>query len=38
MLTVLTKVKLKFLNTVIRLEHLPKDSKTGVALELHIEK
>ncbi len=35
---VLTKVKLTFKDTIIRLEHLPKESKTGAALEIHIDR
>ena len=35
--SVLCKVKVRLLNTVIRLEHLPLGSTTGVALELRIK-
>lgn len=36
--TVLRRVKITFLDTVLRLEHIPENSKTGVALELRINK
>ncbi|XP_055004123.1 autophagy-related protein 2 homolog B [Boleophthalmus pectinirostris] len=36
--TVLRRVKMTFLNTVLRLEHIPENSKTGIALELRINK
>ena len=35
--SVLCKVKIRFLDTVIRLEHVPLDSATGVAMEIHIK-
>lgn len=35
---VLARVKLSFTDTVIRLEHLPKDTKTGIGLEIHIKR
>ena len=35
---VLTKVKLTFIDTIIRLEHLPKEAKTGAAIELRIHR
>ncbi|XP_054259234.1 autophagy-related protein 2 homolog A [Macrosteles quadrilineatus] len=34
--SILSRIKVKFLNSTIRLEHLPKGSKTGVALEIKI--
>lgn len=37
-LTVLSRVKVKFADTVIRLEHVPKDSNGGVAVEFRIKK
>ena len=37
-LVVLTKVKLTFIDTIIRLEHLPKEAKTGAAIELRIHR
>lgn len=38
LLTVLSRVKVKFRETVIRLEHVPKDSNAGVAVEFRIKK
>ncbi|KAE8748880.1 hypothetical protein FOCC_FOCC004474 [Frankliniella occidentalis] len=35
--SILCKVKVKFIDTVIRLEHVPKDSSSGVALEVRIK-
>ncbi|KAF7991887.1 hypothetical protein HCN44_010688 [Aphidius gifuensis] len=35
--SILCRVKVRFLDTVIRLEHVPLDSKTGVALEMCIK-
>uniref|UniRef100_A0A665UX41 Autophagy related 2B n=1 Tax=Echeneis naucrates TaxID=173247 RepID=A0A665UX41_ECHNA len=34
--TVLRRVKVTFLDTVIRVEHIPENSKTGIALEIRI--
>ncbi|XP_008106872.2 autophagy-related protein 2 homolog B isoform X2 [Anolis carolinensis] len=36
--TVLRRVKVNFLDTVLRIEHVPDNSKSGTALEIHIEK
>lgn len=36
--SVLARVKLSFTDTVIRFEHLTKDSKTGIGLEIHIKR
>ncbi|KAM3851655.1 autophagy-related protein 2 homolog B isoform 1-T1 [Vipera latastei] len=36
--TVLRRVKINFLDTVLRIEHVPDNSKSGTALEIHIEK
>ncbi|XP_060119197.1 autophagy-related protein 2 homolog B isoform X2 [Heteronotia binoei] len=36
--TVLRRVKVTFLETVLRIEHVPDNSKSGTALEIHIEK
>lgn len=36
--TVLNRIKVRFLNTIVRLEHVPKGSLSGVALELRIKK
>uniref|UniRef100_A0A3B3VSB7 Autophagy related 2B n=1 Tax=Poecilia latipinna TaxID=48699 RepID=A0A3B3VSB7_9TELE len=36
--TVLRRVKVTFLDTVLRVEHIPENSKTGIALELRIRK
>uniref|UniRef100_A0A673ZBP3 Autophagy related 2B n=1 Tax=Salmo trutta TaxID=8032 RepID=A0A673ZBP3_SALTR len=36
--TVLRRVKVTFLDTVLRIEHFPENSKTGIALELRINK
>lgn len=33
---VLSRVKVKFVNTIIRLEHVSKDCNTGVAMQIHI--
>ncbi|KAI5741739.1 hypothetical protein M8J76_016678 [Diaphorina citri] len=35
--SILCKIKVKFVDTTIRLEHVPKGSKTGVALEIHVK-
>nr|XP_018917848.1 PREDICTED: autophagy-related protein 2 homolog B isoform X1 [Bemisia tabaci] len=35
--SILNRVKVKFIDTVIRLEHLPKESPTGIAVELRIK-
>jgi autophagy-related protein 2 len=35
--SVLCRVKIRFLDTVIRLEHVPLDSSTGVAMEIFIQ-
>lgn len=35
---VLTRIKVTFIDTIIRLEHLPKEAKTGAALEIHISR
>ncbi|XP_077394186.1 autophagy-related protein 2 homolog B isoform X2 [Festucalex cinctus] len=36
--TVLRRVKVTFLDTVLRVEHVPENSKTGIALEVRISK
>uniref|UniRef100_A0AAQ5ZTX0 Autophagy related 2B n=1 Tax=Amphiprion ocellaris TaxID=80972 RepID=A0AAQ5ZTX0_AMPOC len=36
--TVLRRVKVTFLDTVLRVEHIPENSKTGIALEIRISK
>ncbi|XP_073720955.1 autophagy-related protein 2 homolog B-like isoform X2 [Misgurnus anguillicaudatus] len=36
--TVLRRVKITFVDTVLRMEHVPENSKTGIALELRINK
>ncbi|MGH0171077.1 UNVERIFIED_CONTAM: hypothetical protein FKN15_060320 [Acipenser sinensis] len=36
--TVLRRVKVTFLDTVLRIEHVPENSKTGIALEMRISK
>ncbi|EFN86545.1 Autophagy-related protein 2-like protein A [Harpegnathos saltator] len=35
--SILSKVKVRFIDTVIRLEHVPLDSSTGVAMEMCIQ-
>ncbi|XP_069689778.1 autophagy-related protein 2 homolog B isoform X2 [Periplaneta americana] len=35
--SILSRVKVKFVDTVIRLEHVPKDSNSGVAVEFRIK-
>ncbi|KAG8323601.1 Autophagy protein [Homalodisca vitripennis] len=35
--SLLRRMKVKFVDTLIRLEHLPKGSKTGVAMEINIK-
>lgn len=35
--SILSRVKVKFVNTLFRLEHLPKGSSTGVAVEVRIK-
>lgn len=37
-LAVLRRVKVTFLDTVLRVEHVPENSKTGIALEIRINK
>ena len=36
-IAVLCRIKVRFIDTVIRLEHVPLDSTTGVAIELSIK-
>ncbi|XP_041070018.1 autophagy-related protein 2 homolog B-like isoform X3 [Carcharodon carcharias] len=36
--TVLRRVKLTFLDTILRIEHIPENSKTGIALEIRIQR
>ncbi|XP_047677677.1 autophagy-related protein 2 homolog B isoform X1 [Tachysurus fulvidraco] len=36
--TVLRRVKVTFLDTVLKIEHVPENSKTGVALEMRIKR
>ncbi|XP_069049279.1 autophagy-related protein 2 homolog B isoform X3 [Lepisosteus oculatus] len=36
--TVLRRVKVTFLDTVLRIEHVPENSKTGIALEMRINR
>ncbi|XP_072819773.1 autophagy-related protein 2 homolog B isoform X1 [Vicugna pacos] len=36
--TVLRRVKVTFIDTVLRVEHVPENSKTGTALEIRIER
>ncbi|KAF3701263.1 Autophagy-related protein 2 -like protein B [Channa argus] len=36
--TVLRRVKVTFLDTVLKVEHIPENSKTGIALEIRINK
>ncbi|XP_075387716.1 autophagy-related protein 2 homolog B isoform X1 [Tenrec ecaudatus] len=36
--TVLRRVRVTFLDTVLRIEHVPENSKTGIALEIQIER
>uniref|UniRef100_A0A4W3HDI8 Autophagy related 2B n=1 Tax=Callorhinchus milii TaxID=7868 RepID=A0A4W3HDI8_CALMI len=36
--TVLRRVKLTFIDTVLRIEHIPDNSETGVALEIRIQR
>jgi len=35
--SVLSKIKVRFIDTVIRLEHVPMDCSTGVAMEIWIQ-
>lgn len=35
---VLRRIKVTFVDTIVRIEHQPPDLKTGVALEVHIER
>jgi len=35
---VLSKIKVSFNNTTVRLEHVPADRETGVALEVRIQR
>ncbi|GBP70052.1 Autophagy-related protein 2 homolog A [Eumeta japonica] len=35
--SILSRVKVKFINTKIRIEHVPKNSDKGIALEIHIK-
>ncbi|XP_026314640.1 autophagy-related protein 2 homolog A isoform X2 [Hyposmocoma kahamanoa] len=35
--SILSRVKVKFVNTKIRIEHVPKNGERGIALEIHIE-
>ncbi|KAG5285148.1 hypothetical protein AALO_G00000050 [Alosa alosa] len=36
--TVLRRIKVAFLDTVLRIEHIPANSKTGIALEIRIDR
>ncbi|XP_028828008.1 autophagy-related protein 2 homolog B isoform X2 [Denticeps clupeoides] len=36
--TVLRRVKVTFMDTILRIEHIPANSKTGIALEIRINK
>ncbi|XP_076877879.1 autophagy-related protein 2 homolog A [Brachyhypopomus gauderio] len=36
--TVLRRIKVTFLDTIVRIEHQPFDAETGVALEMHIKR
>lgn len=36
--SVLTRVKIKFLDTTLRLEHLPKEGKNGIAVEIRVKR
>uniref|UniRef100_A0A3B5KTL6 Autophagy related 2A n=1 Tax=Xiphophorus couchianus TaxID=32473 RepID=A0A3B5KTL6_9TELE len=36
--TVLRRIKVTFIDTIVRIEHQPLDLKTGVALEVHIQR
>ncbi|MED6278824.1 hypothetical protein CHARACLAT_027975, partial [Characodon lateralis] len=36
--TVLRRIKVTFIDTIVRIEHHPLDLKTGVALEVHIQR
>lgn len=36
--SILTRVKIKFINTKIRIEHVPKNSGKGIAMEIHVKK
>ncbi|CAB3245611.1 unnamed protein product [Arctia plantaginis] len=36
--SILSRVKVKFENTIIRIEHVPKNGDRGIALEVHIDK
>lgn len=35
---VLRRVKVTFIDTVLRIEHVPENSKTGAALEIRVER
>lgn len=35
---VLRRIKVTFLDTIVRIEHQPLDLETGVALEVHIKR
>lgn len=36
--SVLNRVRAKFVDTIIRLEHFPDDSETGVAIIIHVDR
>ncbi|XP_051900923.1 LOW QUALITY PROTEIN: autophagy-related protein 2 homolog A-like [Pristis pectinata] len=36
--TVLRRIKVTFLDTIVRVEHTPEGSRTGIALEMHIKR
>jgi autophagy-related protein 2 len=36
--TVLARVKVRFVDTTIRVEYIPQGSMTGIGLEIHIKK
>lgn len=36
--TVLRRIKVTFIDTIVRIEHQPLDLETGIALEVHIKR
>lgn len=38
MFAVLRRIKVTFIDTIVRIEHQPLDLETGIALEVHIKR
>ena len=36
--TVLSRIRVSFVNTIVRMEHIPNEATSGVGVELHIDR